>query len=176
MSTLPALRDFENTRLVQKGDFLTHQSEGENNPSGSSMVIDVAKIVLAFTTFTVSSAPAQQPRVQEVKHESTQKVEVFGNILIDSQKIPLVLESNPSKPDIMVIDNQEGEAISMYKELQEQRNNFEKQSIVVGFSLASFCLILSLLTIIPWGASVPASVMFLSLSGFMFMRKRLREV
>lgn len=103
MSASSTLGDFNRIRLIQKGDFLTPQSEGDNNPSSSSIVVDVAKIVLAFTTITVTSSPSQQLQIdQTVKSQADYKVEVVGNIVIGNEAIPLNLELNPSKPDIMV--------------------------------------------------------------------------
>lgn len=85
------------------------------------------------------------------------------------------VESFYENHDILEIVPATEEAIAMYQKLIDQRTKFEKQGVIVGATLASITLASSIFTsIVPWSASVPAAVMFGSLSMFMLLKKKIR--
>jgi len=79
------------------------------------------------------------------------------------------------KDDTMEVSNPIEEDISMYDKLVNHRALVERQGMIVGAALCVVTLASSFLfKFIPWSASVPAALMFGSLSIFMLLRKKLR--
>lgn len=66
------------------------------------------------------------------------------------------------------------EELGMYNELILKREKLENKGIWTGIILAIITSLIPLLTSIEWAAILPGITMFLSLTGFMLIRKKLR--
>jgi len=121
-----------------------------------------------------------KPLSTGVFYEKLLKVEadsISGYIL--SNKTINNLESYVQNRNESAIINNEGDVkkgVSAMQQLISHREFVEKVGVVSGIVLGSITLAPSLLSLIEWGATIPASLLFFSLSGFMLLRKRLRGV
>ncbi|MDA1797571.1 hypothetical protein [Bacillus cereus group sp. BY8-1LC] len=75
--------------------------------------------------------------------------------------------------DVSEESNIRGESV-MYNELIVQRDKIERSGIICGLVLSVLMLLIPLLTPLEWKAVFPGILMFLSLTVFMLIRKKVR--
>ncbi|OPA18219.1 hypothetical protein [Bacillus cereus] len=152
------------------------------------------------TTNTVSSSHHVQ--IDRSRHKKNQRVGKINQQVISKQfdlgvqveLQPLETKQNEgirraivltSKPLVSQLDtdnmttvsnhtNLKREDVNMYNKLVLQRDKFEKNGVITGIVLAATTLSIPFFTSIEWKAMVPGAAMFLSLSGFMLLRRKLR--
>ncbi|TKA02504.1 hypothetical protein FA950_20765 [Bacillus thuringiensis] len=98
--------------------------------------------------------------LSKTENEGINRVTLFTNRPADSE--------NVSHSDIKKED------LNMNNQLVLQRNKVEKAGIVTGITLTLASLSIPIFTSIPLTAMLPGATMFLSLSGLMLLRKKLR--
>ncbi|HEF1895846.1 TPA: hypothetical protein R9Z04_000916 [Bacillus cereus] len=83
--------------------------------------------------------------------------------------------NNWKKVDRVVTEERDTEEESvMYNELIVQREKIERSGIILGLVLSVLTLLIPLLTPLEWKAVFPGILMFLSLTVFMLIRKKVR--
>jgi hypothetical protein len=149
--------------IVKLPDYVTF-NQGLTNVGGN--------LIRAYT----NTSPASNHPI--IKNQSISKE--TADIFIYDLSTRLLKKINTEAPtsvndDTMEVSNPIEEDISMYDKLVRHRSFVERQGMIVGVTLSTVTLASSFLfNFIPWSASVPAALMFGSLSVFMFLRKKLR--
>lgn len=101
---------------------------------------------------------------------------IKGKLLTSIVQNPRKVHKQLSAPtDIMEKSAVIGGTDTMYERLIEKRNTFEKKSIATGLTVAAISSLVPIITGIKFSAIAPAPLLFLSLSGFMILRRSLRR-
>lgn len=97
--------------------------------------------------------------------DSSFNIRIAQNFSKEMRSIPYVMirEGSPKE-----------ESVDMNQKLINHRNNIEKHGISIGFIFGVASLLPSLLLLVDWAVTVPASILFFSIPVFVLMRRQLR--
>ena len=121
------------------------------------------------------SYTSQLQKATETLIGTSENIRVYVNSALTEN----IFINGISSSENAIIDNKEHvegmDDNMLVDKLLEQRNRLEKNGFITGISLAGLSLILPLFfPIITYANTIPTSLMFLSLPGFVFIRKKLR--
>ncbi|MEI5893159.1 hypothetical protein DXB51_27515 [Bacillus cereus] len=135
-------------------------------------------------------------KLQQKVEELTQEIEILKNSQGNLENEPVYYKEASSMDEFFVKEptvayeshstnwtnvdralseeGNSGEESVMYNELIVQRDKIEKSGIICGLVLSVLTILIPLLTPLEWKAVFPGILMFLSLTVFMLIRKKVR--
>lgn len=176
--------------MMQKNENINLKT---NSSSGSTNIKTVLMIsgILTFSTLTQSTIIYSDNtiKINENKDSSNTYLEKKYGInsnnnylketLIDSDNMNIHINISYDGNGISIFDRSIIEdSLEKEKETMEQliahRDKIEKVGIVSGMSLGTITLIPSMLSMIEWAATIPASILFFSVPLLILLRKKTR--